>query len=125
MPTSITFANIQDYLDAILIQALGDIDASPHLRFWDVAYQDFVSGSIPGTLNHGNPIPIIDPADPTKSAFLLILKAPWEGKRQMPAGGLLVTAPGYKTTLPDGTEITGEKILTNIEEWLGNGFPEA
>ena len=133
MPTTITFAKVQDYLDALLSTANGNIGNSPHDAFWrTMTYVEFTTGNVPFTGCHGQPIKIIDPTDngitdpnlQLKSPFYLVLLPPsFCSKNQMPSGGAFATDPGYTATLPDGTVITGQKILDNIREWLVNGFP--
>lgn len=122
----ITFADIRAYLDAIADKALNDVGNSPHLRFWNVPYNDFINGSVPHTKCNGAPIPIIDHADPKNSAFYLILIDPngWCNKREMPGGGPFITDPGYQVTLASGKVVTGGEIQDDIKFWLENGFPE-
>src|SRR6059058_4387668 len=124
MPTNVHFSTIRAYLDGILTNAVGDIASSPHGKFWNTTYNDFVNGTVPGTHCQGQPIPLIEKSDPGNSAFFLILQHSWCNKPQMPAGGAFVTEAGYRVTLADGTTVTGEKILSDIHEWLLNGFPE-
>ena len=134
----ITFSIIQSYLNAILTKANGDIDASPHKRFWDTDYVTFRDGVIPGgadTSCEGNPVPIINKENPVETAFYLILKGRFCDMPRMPFGGEFafknqpdgsVSTPTYDVTLPDGTvaQKTGVQILADIEEWLTNGYPE-
>ena len=126
----IVYADIQAYLDAIADKATNDIANSPHKRFWQVPYATFINGTIPGgvkssgpPISVGQPIPIIDKANPVNSAFFAILTGKFAGKRQMPGGGPLITDQGYQVTVGDKT-VTGQQIQTNITSWLNNGFPE-
>ena len=132
MPTNITFAKVQSYLDAIADNPDNNpIDASPHGRFWSGKTRDeFVASNIPNVTCHGAPIPAIDqsnlPDSANESPFFLILTNT-DGfcqKRQMPGGGPFITDPNYQVTLADGTIVTGEQIQTDLKEWLSNGFPE-
>ncbi len=122
----ITFADIQAYLEAITNKALNDIGNSPHDRFWNVTYNEFVNGNVPHTNCNAQPIPHINHADPINSAFYLILIDPngWCNKREMPGGGPFITEPGYQVTLPGGKVVTGTQIQDDIKFWLENGFPE-
>jgi len=152
MPTTLTFAHIQSYLDAILTKASGDITVSPHGRFWrekldgsPITYQEFVDGVVPGaddpnssTACAGTPVPNINKASPSETAFYEILKGRiCDGSLpRMPKGGTFVFAkdangnvtstPTYDVSLPDGSvvQMTGVQIMDNIGEWLANGFPE-
>lgn len=125
MATTITFVQIKNCLDAIA-DANGLIGSSPHGRFWDVSYQNFITGNVPHVNCQGNPVPIIDSNAPRQSPFYLILTNPkgWCGKRQMPGGGPFITQDAFVFTLPDGSTQTGAQIRAVLEEWLGNGFPE-
>jgi hypothetical protein len=76
-----------------------------------------------GTIPVGQPIPIIDKANPINSSFFAILKAGFAGKRQMPGGGPLITAANYQVTVA-GKTVTGQQIQDDIASWLNNGFPE-
>ena len=42
-----TFAKVKLYLDAIA-DASGGIGGSPHRKFWNVPYQSFIDGDVPG-----------------------------------------------------------------------------
>ena len=123
----IVFADIQAYLNAIADNANGDIDESPHKRFWSVAYNNFINGNIPNVTSSGapipagQPIPIINKADPVNSSFFAILKGGFAGKRQMPDGGPLITDPGYQITV-NGKTVTGAQIQADIQSWLQNGI---
>jgi hypothetical protein len=123
----ITYADVQAYLDAIANKANNDISNSPHDRFWNVPYNEFVSGTVPHTKCNGQAIPLINHADPINSAFYLILTdtSGWCNKREMPGGGPFITDTGYQVTLANGSTITGNQIKDNIASWLSNGFPES
>ena len=125
----IVFADIKSYLDAIADNVVGNTDESPHKRFWNVTYAEFVNGNIPGVTSSGSPIaagqsiPIINKADPKNSSFFAILKGSFAGKPQMPDGGPLITDQGFQVTV-GGKTVTGTEIQANIQSWLENGFPE-
>jgi hypothetical protein len=125
MATTIKFADVKKYLDAIadLNKATGngDVDAnSPHGRFWQKDYSAFINGNVD---NLG--IPIINKADPVKSMFFVLLTTPGRsgGFPQMPAGGPYVTDTGYQVTI-DGKKVTGLEITDNLRNWLSNDYPE-
>ena len=127
MPTAMTFPKVQTYLDAILGHAIGDdISLSPHKQFWrTMNYQQFTTGNVPNQMCQGQPIKIINDADPTRSPFFLILQGGWCNKRQMPPDDdPKIKDLAYHVTLPDGTAISGQSMLDDIESWLKNGFPE-
>jgi hypothetical protein len=132
MPTSITFAKVKSYLNALADNPDNNpIDASPHGRFWNNKTRDeFVASTIPNVSCHGQPIPAIDqsnlPGSAIQSPFLSILINPtgFCQKRQMPGGGPFMTDPGYQVTLADGSIVTGQQIQNDLREWLSNGFPE-
>lgn len=124
MSQNINYRDIQMYLNAIAGNALGDMDNSPHARFWQIPYDSFINGNVPNTKCNAQDIPLINKNDPINSAFLLILKSTWCNKRQMPDGGPLITEVDYAVTLEDGTIISGQQIQDNIASWLVNGFPE-
>jgi hypothetical protein len=119
-----TFARVQAYLDAIANNANLSVDNAPHGPFWRVSYQQFVQGVVPGVKCDGQNIPLIDSGAPLQSAFRVILAGDFCNKGQMPDGGPFVTDAGYSVTLDDGTQVTGQQILADIDSWLGNGFPE-
>lgn len=123
---TISFVRVKIYLDAIAAQAANDINNSPHNTFWNLSYTDFVNGNIPHVTCNGQPIPLINKADPKNSAFFVILTnaAGFCNKRQMPGGGPFITDAGYTVNLPDGTAVTGQQIQNDLSNWLGNGFPE-
>jgi hypothetical protein len=125
MATTIRFADVKKYLDAIADKNKsahkGDVDAnSPHGRFWQKDYSDFITKDVD---NLG--IPIINQADPVKSMFFVLLTTPdgTEGFRQMPGNGPYVTDTGYQVTI-DGKTVTGQEITENLRNWLSNNYPE-
>ncbi|MBV9125100.1 MAG: hypothetical protein JO112_17225 [Planctomycetes bacterium] len=115
----IRFYDIKAYLDVIAAKN-GHLDRSPHGRFWG-DYTTFTTGQVPGV-----GIPIMDQGNPLQSPFYLILTNPqgFQGIPQMPPGGPFITDEGYQATLPNGTQITGAQIATNIAQWLSNQFPQ-
>ena len=127
MPTAMTFARVKQYLEAIADNpnAALSVDNSPHRRFWNVTYAQFVNGNVPVVQCHQQPIPLIDHANPAQSAFFVILGSTFCSKPKMPDGGPFITDVGYQVTLADGvTTVPGQKIKDDILEWLSNGFPE-
>jgi hypothetical protein len=129
MATSMTFAKVQDYLDAILAHSGDDIQASPHKRFWrTMSYTEFTTGVLPGNVKcHGQPIPIVNrnANQGRQSPFYLILQGGFCGKEQMPPGDTpKLGAADYEATLPGGTKVSGQKIIDDLGEWLDNNFPE-
>jgi hypothetical protein len=120
MPTTIRYADILNYLTAIMNKENNPIGDSPHDEWWSgLSYNDFLTGQVLG-------VNIMDSSNPLQSAFYVILTNPngYQGMRQMPGGGPHITDAGYIATLPDGTTISGGQIAANIESWLGGGFPE-
>ena len=121
MTTTITYADIKNYLTAIAAKN-GGIDDSPHGAFWQGLDRDgFVNGSVPGL-----GVPIMNTQAPLQSNFFVILTNSQGipgSPEQMPAGGPFVTDQGYTATLPDGTTITGAQIIANMKSWLTNGYP--
>jgi hypothetical protein len=132
MATTMTFAKVQSYLNAILRapDPQGDIGNSPHGTFWNsMSYSEFITGNVPGgqrTECNGRPTPIIDQKNPEQSPLYVILtdRNGFCAMPKMPEFGPFIDDPGYATTLPDGTPITGDEIRQGILEWLTNGFPE-
>jgi hypothetical protein len=138
MPTK--YSDVVMYLDAIANNANGDVASAPHGYWWHVnqdinqaplAYNDFVTGTVFGvTGSSGNPIPIIGTdskqTDPLQSEFYILLSTPngSGGFPQMPKGGPFITDAGFSVTLSDNATVTGAQIMTNLEEWLGHGYPE-
>ncbi len=148
MATTIGFETVQDYLSGFA--ALGTIGNSPHKAFWKVktvagvqtpvTYDDFINGTVPrvtyggasGTA--GQPIPIIWKDAPLLSPLFLILAEAkgFAGIDQMiPNGGVHLTDPGIKITVPDRTttppgakQVAGSQVLQDLEVWLKNGFPK-
>jgi len=122
MATTMTFAQIKTYLDAIADNANGDISISPHDRFWNVSYHDFTTGDVPGvTDSGGRPVPIINTSHPDQSSFYQVLLGRWQGFNQMPSGGPVVKDTTYTIA---GTNVPGTKILADILDWLNNSYPE-
>jgi hypothetical protein len=121
---AMTYAKVQQYLDAIAAKANLDASNAGHGVFWHVSYYDFVNGSIPHKQCDGRAVPIIDPNDKTQSAFFLILKAGWCGMPQMPRTGPFITGSTYSVTLSDGSVIAGDKLLQDIHDWLAAGALE-
>ena len=126
-----TFARVQQYLDAIADQALLDAGSAPHGRFWRVSYQDFVAGFVPNNNENdgkmkcnGEPVPLIDRENPEGTPFYNILRGRWCQITQMPEAGPFVTDDGFTVTLGDGTQVSGQQIQDDILAWLNNGFPE-
>ena len=122
MATAIRYADILNYLTAIMNKETNPISGSPHGEWWSgLSYNDFVSGQVP---NLG--VPIMNSSNPLQSAFYVILTNTngYQGMPQMPYGGPFITDAGYSATLPDKTTISGATIQANIQSWLANGFPE-
>ena len=127
MPTTITYANILSYLDAIASKANNPVSDAPHGVWWSgLSYQDFLSANVLGQN-------VIDTTTPLQSAFYVILTNPngSQGISQMPGAesppppaGPFITDANYTATLADGTTISGAQIQANIESWLANGYPE-
>ena len=42
----------------------------------------------------------------------------------MPWNGPYITDPGFSVQLANGIKISGQQIMANLKEWLGNGYPE-
>ena len=127
--TNIRYADIQDYLTAIMNVEIEPISESPHGVWWNISYEAFTTGNVPGVTNFatGAAVPIMDTQHPLQSAFYVILTDS-DGLSnvgpQMPQGGPFITDSGYKTKLASGKEITGAEIMANIKSWLENKFPK-
>jgi hypothetical protein len=122
MPTTIRYADILNYLTAIMNKESNPIGDSPHGEWWsNLSYNDFVTGQV-----HNLGVPIMNSGTPLQSAFYVILTNTngYQGMPQMPDGGPYITDQNYSAKLPDGTTITGATIAANIQSWLSNGFPE-
>jgi len=131
---AIKYADIIAYLDAIANNANNDVGSAPHGYWWHVnqdinqaplAYNDFVTGTV-----FGIGVPIIGTdskqSNPLQSAFYLVLstKGGAGGFPQMPRGGPYITDAGFSVQLANGDTITGAQIMTNMNAWLGNGYPQ-
>lgn len=127
MAANVTFSDIQMYLEGIANNPDNkrDVDISNHGRFWNVSYQTFITGTVPGEACNGNPIPIAD-KDPAKCAFYQALKnsAGWCSLEQMPKRGPFITDRGYAVKLSNGQTISGADIDANIVWWLTHNMPE-
>jgi len=133
MPTK--YSDIIMYLDAIAANANGSISGAPHGYWWHVnqdgtqpplAYNDFITGTVSGI---GVPIIGTDSkrTDPLQSTFYILLTTPGGNGtyNQMPWKGPYITDAGYSVQLGnEGPQISGAQIMANLEEWLGNGYPE-
>jgi hypothetical protein len=123
----ITYPDIQMYLEGIANNPANnrDVDNSNHLRFWNVSYQSFISGTVPNENCNGNPIRIVN-KDPAQCPFYQALKNPtgWCTLGQMPKRGPFITDDGYTVKLSNGTSISGADIDANIVWWLTNNMPE-
>jgi hypothetical protein len=126
MPTTIRYADILTYLDAIATKANNPVADAPHGQWWSgLSYQQFLSANVLG-------VNVMDTDTPLQSAFYVILtsQSGYQGNPQMPGSitskpaGPFITDSGYTATLSDGTTITGAEIQANMESWLSNGFPE-
>ncbi|HEV7879747.1 hypothetical protein [Bradyrhizobium sp.] len=121
---AITFLRFKEYLDKIDAQGFSSAGDSGHGFFWQIDYNSFITGTVPNKQCEGKPVPLIDPNNKLDTAFFQILQGQWCAKPQMPKTGPFVTDANYKITLNDGTEISGQKILDDIKEWLRAGAPE-
>jgi hypothetical protein len=120
MGTTVTFAKIQSYLDAIADAANNDIARSPHDRFWSVSYAQFTTGNVP--LRPRDPVtPIINRANPTQSSFYQVLLGPFQGFNQMPDGGPVVNGTVFAV---GPAQVQGSTILADMLDWLTHGYPE-
>ena len=131
MPTNMTFAKVQAYLNAIADNPNNtmSINGSPHGRFWNVSYELFTTGNVPGgdlVQCNNAPIPIIDRNHPEQSPFFLILSsaAGFCNISQMPLGGPYITDADYQVTLADGEVVTGQQIAADLFSWLTNHYPK-
>jgi hypothetical protein len=137
----ITYSDVTLYLDAIADNANGLMSESPHQYWWHqnpaaesspyLSYKEFVTGTVNGVRdNQGNPIPIIGTdskqTNPLQSTFYILLTTSGGNGTfpQMPKGGPFVTDPGFSVELNNGVTVSGEQIMANLKEWLGNGYPD-
>jgi hypothetical protein len=123
MPTTIRYADILNYLTAIMNKETNPIGDSPHGEWWSsLSHDEFVNGQVP---NLG--VPIMDSSNPLQSNFYVILTntngLQDQGFPQMPDGGPYITDANYTATLPNGQTISGAQIAANMQSWLTNGFP--
>ena len=122
---AVNFSLIKQYLNKIAAKGALDPADSGHGLFWQTDYNSFKTGFVPSKKCGGKPVPIIDPVDPAKSAFLQILKSGgFCGMPQMPKTGPFIDSAGYNITLDDSSIVAGAKILQDIEDWLRAGAPE-
>jgi hypothetical protein len=135
---AITFADVQNMLDAILSKSTWaqgknpPLNPQPHGAFWrqagdyDQDYTLFTTGDVP---NVGIPIMNTTPGQELQSNFFMILTnpngLPDEGLPQMPGGpgGPFVTDSGYQVDV-NGTTMTGQQIQEALAGWLTSGFPK-
>jgi hypothetical protein len=135
---AITFADVQDMLDAILAKStwaqgqMPPLDPPPHGAFWrqtgnyDQDYTAFTTGDVP---NIGIPIMNTTPGQELQSNFFVILTntsgLPNEGIPQMPGGpgGPFITDSGYQVNVK-GKTMTGQQIQDALAGWLTGGFPK-
>jgi hypothetical protein len=140
-----TFADIQNMLDAILInsnwaQSLQPPPTPqqpppsppPHGVFWrqtgkyDQDYTLFTTGNVP---NVDPAIPIMNttPGQELTSNFYVVLTNPngLPGIEQMPGGpgGPYLTDAGYQVSV-NGAPMTGPQIQAALASWLKNRFPK-
>ena len=86
MATAIRYADILNYLTAIMNKETNPISGSPHGEWWSgLSYNDFVNGQVP---NLG--VPIMNSSNPLQSAFYVILTNTngYQGMPQMPYGAV-------------------------------------
>ena len=124
MPTTIRYADILNYLTAIMTDQIGN---SPHGEWWSgMTYGVFTATKPQTQVPNTGGVNIMDFGTPLDSPFYVILTKAngFQNNPQMPAGGPFITDAGYSATLPDGTTISGATIQANINSWLSNGFPE-
>lgn len=123
----ITYAQLQQYLDAIAGNATFDPANAPHGVFWHVPLDTFKTMNVPGVPCGGNPLPLLKPGDAANSALYAVLISPNSpiacNKKQMPDGGPLITAPGYTVALANGANVTGAQIASDIKDWINAGCP--
>jgi hypothetical protein len=127
---NLTFADIQNMLDAIAAAGNNPISNSPHATFWRQTgvyaqdYTAFTTGSVP---NVGLPIMNTASGQELTSNFFVILTNPnglqSQGIEQMPGGGPYITDSGY-TAIVNGNKMTGQEIIAAMTSWLTNGFPQ-
>jgi hypothetical protein len=122
---TITFNQLQNYLDAIAAKANLNVGDSRHGVFWRVSYSEFKDGFVPNKRCEDLPVPILDPVDLSRSAFFTILQSSFCGMPKMPKTGPFVIDPEYTVVLPDGSTVSGQTIISDIKEWLEAGAPEA
>lgn len=130
---AITFIRLKEYLNLIAQQGTLDPANSGHGVFWNTDYPTFRDGVVPSKVCNGAPVPILNKADLTQSAFYQILQAGWcfapaapqiPRMPQMPKTGPFVNSPGYSIKLADGTVVPGTQVLQDIGDWLKAGAPE-
>jgi hypothetical protein len=127
MTQTIGFPMVQAYLDAVAA-ANGTLPSSPHQDFWNVPYNTFITGNVPGVSCQSQPVPIINTATPLQSPFYLIMTTTtgWCGMKQMPKGGPFITVDTNQFPLVDGsgTTASGKQIREDLGTWLANGYPK-
>jgi hypothetical protein len=123
------FADIQNILDAIAAADIGNpLSNAPHNTasgnpFWrqtgdpNSDFKAFTTGDVPNYTD-----PIMDTSSPLNSLFYQMLMGTGPGP-QMPLGGPYITDAGYTVNV-NGSNMTGQQIITALQTWLNNGFPQ-
>jgi hypothetical protein len=137
----IAYKDVLIYLDAIADATGGNIDGSPHGRWWkkpatdahgnpipgqlvNLTYDEFKKGSVTGG-GIAPPVPIVDPGtgtDKSQSSFYQILlgKYSFGGKtyRKMPDGGPFITDSAADSGTGDGTTTTPGSIVYTLSDGI-------
>ena len=113
-----TYLDVQKFITQVVTQN-GDLPKvmnANHQNFWTLAYNDFVTGNVPGETDPdtGNPLPILVKGNAAQSNLIIALLGigPVFGVNgsigQMPRGG---------------TQFTLDQIRS-IAAWIDNGCPQ-
>lgn len=123
-----SYAEFQEYFIRILTENISfvtgnteqsDSENAPHGTFWELPYEQFVNGNVPGVVDPetGNKLPILVKGDAAHSNFILSLHgAP--GTVFDPNTGSVGRMPA------DGPPFLTDEQIKPMADWIDAGCPE-
>jgi hypothetical protein len=103
-----SYKDVQDFFNSFISANQIDIDASPHLAFWnDLTYDQFVNGDVPNVVG----VKILVSGNSADSNLIKILK-----------GSLTVGGQSFRR-MPGGGPFTDAEMIASLADWIDRGCP--
>lgn len=104
-----SFADVKAFLDNFIQTNGTDLSGSPHGDFWNVDYDAFVNGDVPGVPG----VKTLIKGDAEHSNLILILR-----------GSITVAGKTYERMPADGSPFMSSDLIATLADWINRGCPQ-